>query len=190
MDNLIDSNSTFKKFDFSSTITAEDNQNAIQIVNSIIDSGNYWENSPKFQTKENIFARPEPLWLKYRMSFLFSIFMYFGKEVKVGNMQAWSFKTNTAGAEDREKLWHHHQHKPQPQSMSGIMYLEIPDNVENKDYCGTEFAPNGPEKEGKFFVKPADYSWLVYPSHYWHRPAMPQSDKYRYIIAADVEILS
>jgi len=92
--NIIDSNDTFRKYDFSSTITQDDVNEAITIIKGIIDSGNYWENSPKFQTKENIFARPESVWLKFRMSFLFSIFMYMGREVKVGKMQAWSFMTN------------------------------------------------------------------------------------------------
>ena len=185
---VIDSNDTFKKFDFSSVITQQDVDFAIGEIKSIIDSGNYWENSPKYQTKENIFARQHPTWMKFRMSFLFSIFMYFEREVRVGNMQAWSFMTNKEGAEDREKLWHHHQHKPEPMNMSGIFYLQIPDDVENRDLCGTEFAPNGPENSDRFHVKPADFHWLIYPSKYWHRPAEPQSNKYRFIIAADVEI--
>lgn len=185
--NIIDCNETFRKYDFSSTITQSDVNEAISIIKGIIDSGNYWENSPKFQTKENIFGRPEPVWLKFRMSFLFSVFMYMSREVKVGNMQAWSFMTNREGAEAQETLWHHHQHKPTP-SMSGIFYLDIPKDVENFDMCGTEFAPNGPENDGKFFIKPAYYNWLVYPSKYWHRPAPPQSSNYRFIIAADVEI--
>ena len=185
----ININANIKKFDYSSVITQADVDFAIKEVKGIIDSGNYWENSPKFQTKENVFQRQNATWMKFRMSFLFSVFQYFGREVKVGNMQAWSFMTNKQGAEDREKLWHHHQHKETPKSMSGIFYLHIPDDVENRDLCGTEFAPNGPENDGKFHVKPSDFHWLVYPSEYWHRPAAPQSDKYRFILAADVEIL-
>lgn len=185
---IVNSTEVFRKFNFSSIISQQDLDEAVSIVKSIIDSGNYWENSPKFQTKENIFARPEPVWLKFRMSFLFSVFMYLGREVRVSNMQAWSFMTNLEGAENKETLWHHHQHKPEPLSMSGIFYLRIPDDVENRDLCGTEFAPNGPENEGKFFVKPSDFHWLIYPSKYWHRPAPPQSNKYRFIMAADVEI--
>lgn len=185
---VIDTNDYIKKYDFSSVITQDDKDEAIHIIKNIIDSGNYWENSPKFQTKENIFSRPEPVWLKFRMSFLMSVFMYFGQERKVANMQAWSFMTNKEGAENRETLWHHHQHKPVPPNMSGIFYLHIPDDVDNKELCGTEFAPNGPENDGKFFVKPTDFSWTIYPSMYWHRPAAPQSNKYRFIIAADVEI--
>ena len=107
---IIDQNDIFKKFDFSSLIKEQDNQQAISIIRKIIASGNYFENSPKYQTKENIFSRNEPIWLKYRMSFLFSVFMYLGREVKVNNMMAWSFMTNLQGQEDREKLWHDHWH--------------------------------------------------------------------------------
>jgi hypothetical protein len=182
---VIDQDDVFRKFDFSSTITAADNQQAIDVVKEIIGSGNYFVNSPKFQTKENIFSRPEPIWLKYRMSFLFSVFMYLGREVKVHDMMAWSFMTNLETAEDRDNLWHHH-HKNGMNMLSGIFYLHIPEDVKDRDYAGTEMAPLGPDKDLKFFVKPSDYSWLVYPSAIWHRPGVVQSNNYRFILAADV----
>jgi hypothetical protein len=186
---VIDQNDTFRKFDFSSVITPEDNAVAVGIIKSVIAEGNYFTNSPKYQTKENIFSRPEAVWLKYRMSFLFSVFMYLGREVKISNMMAWSFMTNLEGAEDREKLWHNHWHPKNPDAkmLSGIFYLEIPDDVKDKDYAGTEMAPNGPGGGGKFFVRPSDFNWLIYPSNQWHRPGIVQSAKYRFIIAADVE---
>lgn len=189
---LIDSDDIIKKFNFSSLITELDNQEVCSIIRSIIDSGNYYTNSPKFQTKENIFNRTEEVWLKYRMSFLFSVFMYLGREVKVFNMQAWSFMTNLEGAEDRDNLWHHHWHPSTANSklLSGIWYLDIPDDVTDLNYCGTEFAPNGPENSGKFYVKPEKFNWLIYPSDYWHRPGIVQSNKFRFILAADVEYLS
>jgi hypothetical protein len=186
---VIDQNETFKKFDFSSVITEQDNQEACGIIRNIIADGNYFTNSPKFQTKENIFARQEAVWLKYRMSFLFSVFMYLGREVRVSNMMAWSFMTNIESAKDREKLWHNHWH-PQnagAKMMSGIWYLHIPNDVKDRDYCGTEMAPNGPTNDGKFFVKPTDYNWLIYPSDKWHRPGIAQSDQYRFVLAVDVE---
>lgn len=188
---VIDHNDTFKKFDFSSIITADDNNEAIGIIKNIIADGNYFTNSPKFQTKENIFARPEAVWLKYRMSFLFSVFMYLGREAKVSNMMAWSFMTNLEGAENRDKLWHHHWHPQNPEAkmLSGVFYLHIPDDVKDRDYCGTEMAPNGPSHEDKFYVKPSDFNWLVYPSNQWHRPGIVQSNNYRFILAADVEYI-
>jgi len=189
MHTVIDQNDTFRKFDFSSTISKEDNTEAIGIIKNIIADGNYFTNSPKFQTKENIFSSQEAVWLKYRMSFLFSVFMYLGREVKVSNMMAWSFMTNLESAEDREKLWHHHWHPSNPSAnmLSGVFYLRIPEDVKDRDYCGTEMAPNGPASDGKFFVTPTDYSWLIYPSKEWHRPGIVQSNDYRFVLAVDVE---
>jgi hypothetical protein len=191
MHTVIDRNDTFRKFDFSSVISLEDNESAIGIIKNIIASGNYFTNSPKYQTKENIFARPESVWLKYRMSFMFSVFMYLGREVKVSNMMAWSFMTNLDGVEDRETLWHNHWHPQNPNAkmLSGIFYLHIPEDVKDRDYCGTEMAPNGPENDGKYFVKPTDYNWLIYPSNQWHRPGIVQSKDYRFILAVDIEYL-
>jgi hypothetical protein len=191
MNPVIDHDSTFRKFDFSSLITKEDDREACRIIQEIVADGNYFTNSPRFQTKENIFGRKESIWLKYRMSFLFSVFMYLGREVRVSNMMAWSYMTNLSTHEDRDKLWHDHWH-PQNSAakmMSGIWYLHIPEDVRDRDYCGTEMAPNGPENDGKFFVKPTDGNWLIYPSNQYHRPGIPQSENFRFILAADVEYI-
>ena len=186
---VIDQDAVFRKFDFSSIITEQDNREACKIIKQIIAEGNYFPNSPKFQTKENIFARKESVWLKYRMSFLMSVFMYLGREVKVSNMMAWSFMTNLEGAENRDNLWHNHWHPQNPNArmMSGIFYLHIPKDVKDRDYCGTEMAPNGAEGDGKFFVRPTDGNWLIYPGNQWHRPGIVQSHDYRFILAVDVE---
>ena len=50
---VIDQSEVFKKYNWSSIIGQQDVNDAITTVNSIIDAGNYWENSPKYQTKEN-----------------------------------------------------------------------------------------------------------------------------------------
>lgn len=188
---IVDQNAVFKKFDFRSIINQSDNQQAISVIRKIIADGNFFTNSPRFQTKENLFSRPETVWLKYRMSFLFSVFMYLGREVKVSNMMAWSFMTNLDTAEDRDNLWHHHWHPSNDhvKMLSGIFYLHIPEDVNDRDYCGTEMAPNGPENEGKFFVTPSEFSWLIYPSDQWHRPGIAQSHDFRFVLAADIEYL-
>jgi hypothetical protein len=186
MTTVIDQNELCKKYDYSSLLTPADTESAIGIIKSIIDSGNYFKNSPPYQTQENIFARPEPIWLKYRMTFLTSIFLYLGREARVANMMAWSFMTNLQTQENRDAYWHHHD-KHSGQSLSGIMYLHIPDDVKDFDTCGTEMAPNGPEAANKFFVRPSYYTWLIYPSNIWHRPGIAQSDQYRFIIAADID---
>jgi hypothetical protein len=189
MQSVIDQNEVFRKFDFGSVITKQDNETAVGIIRDIVADGNYFTNSPRYQTKENIFKRQEAVWLKYRMSFLFSVFMYLGREVKVSEMMAWSYMTNLEGAEDRNKLWHNHWHPSTPDArmMSGVFYLHIPEDVKDRDYCGTEMAPNGPDGDGKFFVRPEEFKWLIYPSNQWHRPGIVQSNNYRFILAGDVE---
>ena len=189
MQSVIDQNEVFRKFDFGSVITKQDNETAVGIIRDIVADGNYFTNSPRYQTKENIFKRQEAVWLKYRMSFLFSVFMYLGREVKVSEMMAWSYMTNLEGAEDRNKLWHNHWHPSTPDArmMSGVFYLHIPEDVKDRDYCGTEMAPNGPDADGKFFIRPEEFKWLIYPSNQWHRPGILQSNDYRFILAVDVE---
>ena len=186
---VVDQSDIVRKFNFSSVITAEDDAVACNIIKNIVADGNYFTNSPKFQTKENIFSRPEPVWLKYRMSFLMSLFMYLGREVKVSEMMAWSFMTNLQGAENREKLWHNHWHPKNLNNkmFSGVYYLHIPNDVKDLDYCGTEIAPNGAEQDGKYFIKPAQGHWIIYPSETWHRPGIVQSNQYRFVLAADIE---
>ena len=66
----------FQKYDFSSFITRDDDKKACEVIKGIIDSGNYFTNSPKYQTKENLFARSEDVWLKYRNTFLVACFTY------------------------------------------------------------------------------------------------------------------
>ena len=73
---VVDQNDIFRKFDFSSLITKEHDHKTCEVIQQIVADGNYFVNSPKFQTRENLFARTEDIWLKYRMSFLFSVFMY------------------------------------------------------------------------------------------------------------------
>ena len=174
-----------QSYDYSSLITDADAGQACSIVKGIVDSGNYFTNSPKFQTKENLFARSEAVWLKYRMTFLTSVFLYLGKEHRVANMMAWSFMTNNATQEDRNQYWHHHDKHGMP-GLSGILYLHIPEDVTDVATCGTELAPEGPEAEGKFYIKPVKHTWNIYPSNIWHRPGATQSDQFRFILAVDI----
>lgn len=190
---IIDSNELVKVFNYSSLITKEHNQEACDLIDHIIfTEDNWFRNSPKYQTKENIFSRPEQVWLKYRLTFLFSVFMYLGREVRVSNMMAWSYMTNTETAGNRDRLWHDHWHPKTPGNdmISGIFYLHIPADVIDINTCGTEIAPNGPleeHSESRYFIRPTPFSWHIYPSRTWHRPGISQSKNYRFIIAADIE---
>jgi hypothetical protein len=184
---IITSDDTFEKYDFSSILNEKDKHQAISIISELIDSGIYFTNGPLYQTKSNLFGRNEDCWLKLRMSFIFSCFMYLKTEVQIKHISAWGVKTSNAIVEDREDLWHEHQISKQNKAISGILYLHIPDDVENFDLAGTEFAPNGLEDPERLFLRPDPWSWFIYPSNVYHRPCPPTSSQFRYIVAADME---
>ena len=109
------------------------------------------------------------------------------REVQIKNVQSWSFQTSLKTAEDRDILWHHHNHNPETTTVSGVYYLQIPDDVKDLNTAGTELAPNGVENEGKYITPFKTGHWMIYPGKIWHRPGILQSDNNRYIVAADLE---
>jgi hypothetical protein len=182
----VDHKGQFEKFNFESVITDQDEASAIKEITQIIDSGQFFKNSPRYQTQVNLFGLQDPLWMKFRMSFIFSVFMYLGREVSIHNLQAWSFMTNNEIKEDRENLWHTHHYSPEKTTISGIWYLHIPKDAD-WNTSGTEFAPNGVQAVDRLITVPEKKSWSIYPGKIYHRPMPPQSQEFRYVLAADLE---
>jgi hypothetical protein len=177
---------TFEAFDFKGIITAQDQALAKKDILDLIESGNYFKNSPPFQTNQNIFQSPEAHWLKLRMSFIFSCFMYLGKEVKIDQIQSWGYMTSSLTTEDPEAYWHTHQYGTE-RTLSGIYYLHIPEDAD-KEKSGTEFAPEGVDQPDRWISPVLDYHWLIYPGKTWHRPSVPTSKENRFVVAADMVI--
>ena len=174
-------------YDWNTLINADSRQRMITNVDEIIASGNYFTNSPRFQTKVNIFGLQSNDWINLKMSFIWSCFAFMNREVQIKNVQSWSFQTSLKTAEDRDILWHHHNHNPETTTVSGVYYLQIPDDVKDLNTAGTELAPNGVENEGKYITPFKTGHWMIYPGKIWHRPGILQSDNNRYIVAADLE---
>lgn len=187
---IIERNEYIDVYDWSSLIKQEDNEQIKNIVKDIISSGNYFTNSPKFQTKQNLFAREENVFLKMRQSFIYSCFMYLSREVKIKNIMSWSFMTNNETVEDRDNLWHNHHisdNNGTTDTLSGLWYVHIP-KVENQEITGTEFSVNpAPNFEDTYFLKPNNLTWSIYPSKLWHRPGICNTAEYRFVFAADME---
>lgn len=189
MHKIVTSNEYIDQYDFSSLITKEDNQQIQDITKKIIDSGDYFTNSPKFQTKQNLFARPEAVWLKMRQSFIYSCFMFLKREVRIKNIMSWVFMTSAKDVENRDRLWHNHHisdNNGTTGTLSGLWYVYIP-LTSNPELTGTEFAMDWPEMKDTFFFKPNELTWNIYPSKIWHRPGITDSDEYRFVFAADME---
>lgn len=186
---IIEKNEYIDQYNFSSLMNEEDNNQLIDISQSIIASGDYFTNSPKFQTRQNLFSRPEPVFLKMRQSFIYSCFMFLGREVRIKNIMSWVFMTNNQTTEDRNKLWHNHHvgdNNGTTDTLSGLWYVHIP-QTSNPELTGTEFAMDYPNFQDTFFLKPNKLTWNVYPSKLWHRPGITDSEEYRFVFAADME---
>ena len=177
-----------KYYDWNSLIDREVRLRLCDGIKHLIDNGSYWTNSPKYQTNINVFSLPSPEWVNLKMSFIWSCFDYLGKEVQIKSIQSWSFMTSLDSAEDRNILWHHHNHNPKTKTVSGIFYLQLPlDGSPDTTLAGTEFAPNGVEGEGKYYAPWHDGNWIIYPGKTWHRPGKLYSNEKRFVVAADME---
>ena len=64
----------YEFYDWNSLISADSRQRMITNVDEIIASGNYFTNSPRFQTKQNVFGLPSNDWVNLKMSFIWSCF--------------------------------------------------------------------------------------------------------------------
>ena len=173
----------YEYYDWNSLIDEKHRDRMRNDIEMGIRAGKFWHNSPKYQTNWNVFQDFTDL----KMAFIWSAFKYLGKEVQIKNVQSWAFQTSLEHAEDRDTLWHHHNHNPATKTVSGVFYLHLPEDVKDLEKAGTELAPNSPEGEGNFFVPWKTGHWMIYPGAVWHRPGVVQSLNDRYIVAADME---
>lgn len=173
----------YEYYDWNSLIDEKHRDRMRNDIEMGIRAGKFWHNSPKYQTNWNVFQDFTDL----KMAFIWSAFKYLGKEVQIKNIQSWAFQTSLKHAEDRDTLWHHHNHNPATKTVSGVFYLHLPEDVKDLEKAGTELAPNSPEGEGNFFVPWKTGHWMIYPGAVWHRPGVVQSLNDRYIVAADME---
>ena len=97
-------------FDWNHLINEQSRNRMCNEVAMGIKAGKFWHNSPKFQTNWNVFGSTRHDFVNLKMSFIWSCFAYLQREVKIKQIQSWSFMTSLKHAEDRDTLWHHHNH--------------------------------------------------------------------------------
>lgn len=181
-------------YDWNHLIDEDSRQRVAQYIKRSIDEGKWFENSPKFQTNYNVFAVPTGDFVNLKMSFIWSAFAFLGREVQIKNIQSWSYMTSLKNAEDRDTLWHHHNHDVTTTTVSGVYYLHLPEDVKDLESAGTELANggvqntlDGPVGLDTCFAPWKTGHWMMYPGRIYHRPGILQSESNRFIIAADME---
>jgi hypothetical protein len=176
----------YEHYDWTSLIDAAARQQMTKDIDKLIDNGQYWKNSPPYQTDVNIFGMPGTHWNNLKMSFIWSAFAYMRNERQIKSVKSWGYKTNVDTQEDRNTYWHQHM-RPECVTLSGVYYIDIPEGT-NMKTSGTEFAPNGVGSGGEFFAEAKIGNWIIFPGKAWHRPGILEKKQWRYIVAADMEI--
>jgi len=176
----------YEYYDWANLIGSSSRQQMIKDIDAVIDRGDYWTNSPPYQTNINIFGLQTEDWINLKMSFIWSCFAYMKTERQIKSVKSWAYKTNSETQEDRDTYWHQHI-RDDSVVLSGVYYLHIPLDS-NLTTSGTEFAPNGVEARGYHYAPAKLGSWIIFPGKSWHRPGILSSNEYRYIVAADMEI--
>ena len=175
----------YKYYDWNALINADARQRMISNIDDVIAQGNYWKNSPPYQTDINIFGLPSKDWNNLKMSFIWSCFAYMKQERQIKTIKSWGYKTNVDTQEDRNIYWHQHL-RENSLTLSGVYYVHIPKG--DLATQGTEFAPNGVNGGEEFFAPAKIGHWIIFPGKSWHRPGILEKKEWRYIVAADMEI--
>jgi hypothetical protein len=181
-------------YDWNALIDEHSRQRVCQFAKRGIDEGKFFENSPRYQTNWNFLGSPTEDFVNLKMSFIWSVFAFLGKEVSIKNIQSWCYMTNKDTAEDRDTLWHHHNHDVTTTTVSGVFYLYLPEDAKDLEQSGTELAPSGvtntmdgPRSVDSYFAPWRTGHWMIYPGRIYHRPGILESSDNRFVIAADME---
>ena len=175
----------YEYYDWTSLINADSRQCMVNDIDREIADGNYWKNSPPYQTNINIFGLPNENWNNLKMSFIWSAFAYMQQDRQIKTIKSWGYKTNVDTQEDRDNYWHQHV-RDNNIVLSGVYYVKIPEDA-NLETSGTELAHTTPESDTEY-VPAKEGHWLIFPGKTWHRPGILESNNWRYIVAADMEI--
>jgi hypothetical protein len=113
------------------------------------------------------------------------LFCFYETRTSNKTIKSWGYKTNLETQEDRDNYWHQHI-RDDNIVLSGVYYIKLPENA-NLDTSGTELAHTTPEGDTTY-VPAKQGHWLIFPGKTWHRPGILESNDWRYIVAADMEI--
>jgi len=186
----MDKNTNDEYYDWNNLITADARLRMSIDIRKQVEQEKYSFDLPKYQVMSPFRFGTED-WTNLSMSFIWSCFAYCKREVKITNLQSWSYMTSLKFPEDRDKLWHHHHRSDQTHTVSGVYYLHLPEGIDTVT-AGTEMAPEGPEADPntRYFAEAKVGQWLIYPGKQWHRPGVVQSEEDRFIVAADMEFIN
>lgn len=174
----------YEYYNFNNLIDNTSRSRMIKDIDTVIAAGDYWKNSPPYQTSINIFGLPTEDWVNLKISFIWSCFAYMKQERKIKTIKSWAYKTNLATTENRDMYWHQHLREGSL-VLSGVYYLQL--TADTMPMGGTELAYDKPDGPTEFCPGKVGH-WIIFPGKTWHRPGIIEGTDWRYIVAADMEI--
>ena len=103
----MDQNTNDEYYNWNHLITHDARLRMCIDIRKQVESEKYSFDLPKYQVMSPFRFGTED-WTNLSMSFIWSCFAYCKREVKITNLQSWSYMTSLKFPEDRDKLWHHH----------------------------------------------------------------------------------
>jgi hypothetical protein len=79
----------YELYNWQSLITVDAQQEYINGIDELINKGQYWDNSPPYQTNVNVFGLPGEYWNNLKMSFIWSAFAYMQQERQIKTIKSW-----------------------------------------------------------------------------------------------------
>jgi len=175
----------YELYDWTSLIDLESRVNIVKDITDTIDAGNFWTNSPPYQTNVNVFGFGTEHWNNLKMSFIWSAFAFMKHDRPIKSIKSWGYKTNLNTQEDRNRYWHQHV-RENNLVVSGVYYAKMPIGAD-LETSGTELAYDTPTGKTEY-VPAKEGHWLIFPGKTWHRPGILESKDWRFIVAADMEL--
>lgn len=152
-------------------------------------SGKINTTAPGYQTTYdvNLFDLDLEQFQKLKNTYIHSVLNFINQDhlkLKIKNNEHHAFcwcYLNWKDSQRSDQPFHIHN-KDNPESLTGIFYLKLPNRENKNGNCETEFYLGG----YKFRLPSIESSWFIFPSNYGHSPGKQEENQKRYTISADI----
>ena len=166
-------------FDYSNIIDQEYIDNAINIIDKLVDNSRYRSDLPGYQTIDNLFLFDE--FLKFEETFISSCLELIKSNYRY-TTYAFSYMdwcSNQMNS-NRDLQWHKHENS----TLVGVFYLKN-NQLTKKEYSGTEFADDKLNSIG--YINPEPFCWHIFSGNRYHRSGIITSEEKRYVLTGSIK---
>jgi hypothetical protein len=179
-----------KQYSYENIFSEFDKNEIINFLNqNFFDIGHINQNAPKYQTPYEIklFSYDIDPIKKIKNSFIESCYNFIEDTEKkdlINNNKygiiSWAYM-NWKDSGTNSEIFHIHNSQ-NPDTLSGILYLNLPKVEKDYHLTTTEFNFGC----SKFNLPASEFNWFIFPSNFGHSPGKCLSSEKRYVLSADI----